>query len=217
MFEEHETNLETIQSMKTTALALAASALSITLSPAATFSVGAGTTSVGLDTDLLATIGWSVTGASGTVTPAAGFDVGFDILPGSDFSYDDDPFAINGGSIFHSGTVELTSDGTSTPAGSVSVGNFTIDSSLSVIDTFTTGAALFSAGSPVVDADTPGQLQVTGDLLITDALSTTLVGNTSLTGTDAGDFRVDAVPEPSASILLGGAALALMARRRRSA
>ncbi|MGF1484609.1 MAG: hypothetical protein ACFBZ8_09625 [Opitutales bacterium] len=193
--------------MKITSLALAATLLALPLFGQQSFSVSDGTTSVDLDDDLLASIGWSVTGAFDTVTPAAGFDVGFDILETSTFNYDENPFAINFGEITHVGTVTLSSDGTSAPAGDVTVGNFTIDSGLNIIDTATTGAALFTGSPTFVDSTSvPGQLIVEGDLLITEALSNVLVGNTSLAGTDAGNFQVNAIPEPS-TYFLGGLAI----------
>lgn len=200
--------------MKTITLLAALTATTLS-SSAATFIVTGGTTSVDLDDATLASIGWSVTGASNTVTPAAGFDVGFEILGSSDFSYEDSPFSINGGNIFHVGTVSLSSDGTSVPAMTVSVGDFTIDSSLNVIDTATTSAALFTASAQSVQTPSPGALIVSGDLLISDALSNVLVGDSSLSGADAGDFQVNAVPETSSAALAGLGMLGLALRRRR--
>jgi hypothetical protein len=112
--------------------------------------------------------------------------------------------------------VTITSDGSSAPAGSLEVGNFTITSALEVIDTFATSAILFNASPVSVNDSTPDNLIVTGDLLISGALSNALVGNDSLIGLDAGDFRVAGVPEPSSLLLSGVAGLLLFGRRRRS-
>ncbi len=73
-------------------------------------------------------------------------------------------------------------------------------------------------GSPVVNYtgdSNGGTLTITGDLLIGEGLA--LLDGSAVVGTDFGNFSLTAtvVPEPASGILLGSAAVALSALRRR--
>jgi hypothetical protein len=197
-----------------------------------------GTTSVSLNTDVLASAaGLTVSGAADTVTPlfsggGAGFTtVGFDITPASTFSYSDGlaPF---GGTIEHTGTVTFT---VGAGPDTLTLGNFRIGydavrvggdrSGFFVQDTFSLGAILFDIGSPSVNTANSTTLAITGSsLLVSSELGGFLVTQglsaSNLTGAVIGSAQINAsaIPEPSSFALLaavGALGLAIGQRRRR--
>lgn len=204
-------------------------------STAAIVEVSGGATSVDLDTATLASVGLNLTGANPTAPAAPNFAVGFDItgrtagvLP-TTFTYDSDAFAPFAGTIEHTGTVEFN-------GGGLVVGDFTIGFDGNRVDggtgasgffvasnTASLGPAgidaiLFDVGGPIPTTST-SSLTITGSeptggaaLLVSPELAGVL-GNAALTGATVGSARVDAIPEPSTS-LLGLLALPVLLRRR---
>lgn len=219
-----------LPSLLTAVLALPGSAFAQSI-----FVVG-GTTSVSLNTDLLASAaGLTLSGALDTVDAAPGFGgvgfttVGFSILPTSNFTFTETTLAPFTGTIEHSGTVSFNGN-------TVDLGNFTIGfdalrvgddrSGFFVQDTFSLGAILFDIAFPVVDSATESTLAITGSsLLVSAELGAFLVDQNlsaaNLTGAVVGlaQINASAIPEPSSFAALAGlGALGLVAlRRRRSA
>ena len=169
-----------------------------------------GTTSVGLDTELLTeAAGLTLIDSADTVDPASeDFAVGFDITEESDFAFtDEDGFAPLGGTIEHTGTVTFDS-----AAGDITVGDFSIgfdetrvsdtNSGFFVANTvegvLPDGAILFDVGMPESVEIVDGGLSLgTADLLVANefagVLQETELASADLTGADVGDASVDAL------------------------
>ncbi len=164
--------------------------------------VSGGVTSVFLDPIVLAVAGLEIEGAANTVQPADGpFQVGFAITEATDFEFTTDGgLSPLGGSIEHEGTVVLgflASDAT------VTVGDFTIGfdaarasdkaSGFFVADTFSGLGILFDVGAPGLLEVGESTLSVAdADLLVSPEFAA-LLGNSALTGADAGDAQIDAM------------------------
>lgn len=106
---------------------------------AAVFQVESGATSVFLDfEDILSPLGIDLVGADNVTEPAEGpFQVGFNILPESDFTFsDDNTLTPISGAIEHSGSITLAID---TLGDDLTVGNFTIGFDPSRVSAETTG------------------------------------------------------------------------------
>lgn len=199
--------------------------------------IASGTTSVNLDLDLLKSVGLTLKSASGTVTPASGFQVGFDILPpsgdsnilgsGFTFSYDDatKEFTPLSGTIEHSGSVLFDVDTTKLAVFSpLELGNFSIgyDGGFSITDKFSTGLPLFDLAltSPPTFDGKNFQL-ANAELRVSQAFSDILdnySGTNSTKGLKVGTAQIDArtVPEPGSVVaILTAASLALGVGKRR--
>ena len=171
-----------------------------------------GTTSVGLDTDLLETAaGLTISGTENTVEPASeDFAVGFDITEESDFLFsNEDGFTPLAGEIEHTGTVTFGS-----AAGDITVGDFTVgydaerqteDTSGFFVQNTVDGAV--PEGAILFDVGNPGSLDIAemelnlddADLLVASEfahlLLNTGLASDNLTGADVGDVAIDAVTE----------------------
>lgn len=212
-------------------LAAAALASLPTQAQATTFEVDSGVTSVFLDLPLLESgAGLFLTGTENTVDPAEDpFQVGFNILPETDFSFSDEGgFTFLGGTIEHEGTITFND--------SVTVGDFSIGfnadriddttaaSGFFVQDTATLGAVLFDLTN-VVPELAGDAATLNGDLLVSPEFADFL-GDASLTGVEVGAAQTNAtvaeataqdVPEPMSLLGLLAVGGALVAYRRRSA
>jgi len=192
---------------------------------AAPFQVNSGVTSVGLNLNVLSSVGLNLTGSSGTVPPVSnGFLVGFPIVPPTNFTFDfgTSGFAPVGGTIEHTGSVTFNN--------SLTVGNFSIGfdpnrvagsaSGFFVRDTITTAAALFDVATPSVVSFANNQLNIVGELLVSPELAGVL-NNQSLIGAHVGSASINAtaaaVPEPTTMLgmLAGGGLLAVSRRFRK--
>lgn len=162
--------------------------------------VTGGTTSVTLDTDLLAAAANLVlSSVANTSPPAPGFAVGFPILPSSDLELSSKAEIPPVGGIEHVGQVLFNND-------TIIVGDFTVGfdatravgnaSGFFVADTVSGLGVLFDVGSPALDI-TPTTLTVSdADLLVSPEFAATLLSlglaAADLTGADVGDVQVDA-------------------------
>jgi hypothetical protein len=168
-----------------------------------------GTTSVGLDTELLeSAAGLTLSGSENTVDPVSGeFAVGFDITEKSDFAFSNvDGFTPVAGEIEHTGTITFSSG-----AGDITVGDFSIgfdadrkteDASGFFVENtvegvLPDGAVLFDVGNPESLEVRDGTLTLgTADLLVAPEFADTLVETglaaSNLTGADIGNVAVNA-------------------------
>lgn len=217
-----------------TALA-AAAAVAVTVSPAnaqTVYGVESGTTSISLHKAVLDSIGYTVTGTSGTTTAAAGYAAGFSIDTTTTaeqmFRFTAAPdFTPGTGIIEHVGTFELND--------AIHLGNFVLEFDAGRMSEATTGffvtdaadlegQVLFDVGIPFSNSfDGTEWHLIDSDLFIAPEFATFL-GDAGLSGQDIGDLRLDAlasakkkdaVPEPSSALLfvMGGATLILRRRR----
>ncbi|NJK48711.1 PEP-CTERM sorting domain-containing protein [Candidatus Gracilibacteria bacterium] len=190
---------------------------------ASVFLVNSGVTSVTLDTELLASVGLSLTGADNTVPAADRFLVGFNITPETNFTFSNaNGFTLLGGAIAHEGSVTFND--------ALTVGNFSIGfdqtrvtenaSGLFVRDTLDTEAILFDVVTPSELAFEEAEeiLFLEAELLISDEFAEFL-GNTDLAGGVVGAARTEAmtsaIPEPSTILgtFLAGGLLSAVRRR----
>lgn len=184
-----------------------------------------------LDPVVLAGLGISISGTTGTVTPAAGYTVAYPIsarnaTPNTTFSYDPNDFlGTFAGVIEHTGTLSLQS-----ALGTITLGDFTVGYDAARADATRSGffigdnrdlnAPLFDiAATGATILPTATSLQLSGSLLLSLEAATGL-GNPILAGLNMGNGFVDAVsavPEPSSLLLLSGigSTCALIAQRRR--
>ncbi len=173
----------------------------VTIAPARVVSdnkatVVGGTTSVYLNLPLLQqAAGLTLTGASSDGRPASSdYQVGFPILPKSDFKYGL-PFSPAGGTIHHSGTVTFNN--------SVTVGDFDIAydagratngrSGFYVASTTGVKAILFDLGVPGSVTATKGLLSIGRTPLLVSPEFAAFLGNSQLTGAEVGAATVNAV------------------------
>ena len=172
--------------------------------------VQAGVTSVGLDLGLLETAANLVlVDANNVVAPdSEAFQVGFEITRASDFTYAVSPFAPLGGTIEHTGILNLSIDVDSTNA-ELSIGNFSIgfdpnrisgtNSGFFVADTLEGNGLdiLFDIGNPGSATVEKISLNLSdADLLVAPELANALtslgLAANDLTGADVGDAGIDA-------------------------
>jgi hypothetical protein len=186
-----------------------------------------------LDPAVLASLGITISGTTGTVPPEPGFTVAYpisarDATPNTTFSYDpNDFFNTFSGVIEHTGTLSLQS-----PLATINLGNFTVGydairvnalrSGFFIRDGVDLNAPLFDiAAANATIVATPTVLQMNGSLLLSIEAATGL-GNPLLAGLNTGFGFVDAVsavPEPSSMLMLAGVGVVgtLVARRRAKA
>ncbi|MDJ0589652.1 MAG: hypothetical protein QNJ72_06595 [Pleurocapsa sp. MO_226.B13] len=171
-----------------------------------------GTTSVALDTDLLATAaGLTLIESDRTVEPISEeFAVGFDITEDSDFLFNNqDGFTPLEGEIEHTGTVTFDS-----VIGEITVGDFTIGFDAArqtdelsgffvqnTVDGAVDDLILFDIGNPESLAADSDSLDIPqADLLVASefahVLSSTGLATDDLTGADVGDAAINAIAEP---------------------
>ena len=208
--------------------------LSVLLIFAATSAVNAeqrfvdgGQTNVLLDTDLLSSVGLTLSGVSSDVIVPGdlGMDsVAFEINPrfGTDpttFAYELFSLAPFSGSIEHTGSVFFNMD-------DLEVGNFSIGYDAARVGALSSGffvestvgleEILFDIENPSFLDAQPTTLTITANLLVSPELAGVL-GNGALTGTDVGDARVNAtaIPEPAGFSALAILGLAACFRRRK--
>ena len=203
------------------------------------YQIQSGTTSLSLDQNLLSSLGLNFSSSADTTTPAAGFDLGFSIIPPSadadvvstnfTFSYDDTTSAFTpvSGTIEHSGSVAFDVDTTKlTLLSPLEIGDFSIgfdSGKFSITDKFSTGQPLFNLeinSNPVFDGK---NLQVTGANVLFSQAFNDVLGNAAgydlnLTGVKVGEAQISAtaVPEPetNAAIAVLMAAGAVAIKRR---
>ncbi len=209
----------------------------------ATYQVESGVTSLSIDAsalEVLESLGLSFNSANNTVTPANGFDFGFDILPrsstflGTDFTfnYDDVTSVLSplSGTIEHVGSLLFDVDTEQlTLFSPLEIGNFSIgfDNGFSIRDTFTTGLPLFDLAvnaNPVLEDNKDLQIANVDVLLSQEFadLLTNYVGSDlseQLAGTVVGQAQISAnvskVPEPGSVVAILAAASSALAFRRR--
>ncbi|MBW4546408.1 MAG: PEP-CTERM sorting domain-containing protein [Symplocastrum torsivum CPER-KK1] len=209
----------------------------------ATYQVESGVTSLSIDAsalEVLESLGLSFNSANNTVTPASGFDFGFDILPrsstflGTDFTfnYDDATSVLSplSGTIEHVGSLLFDVDTEQlTLFSPLEIGNFSIgfDNGFSIRDTFTTGLPLFDLvvnANPVLEDNK--DLQVANvDVLLSQEFADLLTNyegselSEQLAGTVVGQAQISAnvskVPEPGSVVAVLVAASSALAFRRR--
>ncbi len=155
-----------------------------------------GTTSVYLNLPLLQqAAGLTLTGTSTDGRPASsGYQLGFPILPTSDFKYAL-PFSPAGGTIHHSGTVTFNNN--------VTVGNFDIAYNASratngrsgfyVASTTGVKAILFDLGAPGSVSATKGLLSIGRTPLLVSPEFAAFLGKPQLTGAQVGAATITAV------------------------
>jgi hypothetical protein len=209
----------------------------------ATYQVESGVTSLSIDAsalEVLESLGLSFNSANNTVTPANGFDFGFDILPrsstflGTDFTfnYDDVTSVLSplSGTIEHVGSLLFDVDTEQlTLFSPLEIGNFSIgfDNGFSIRDTFTTGLPLFDLAvnaNPVLEDNKDLEIANVDVLLSQEFadLLTNYVGSDlseQLAGTVVGQAQISAnvskVPEPGSVVAILAAASSALAFRRR--
>lgn len=209
----------------------------------ATYQVESGVTSLSIDEsalEVLESLGLSFNSANNTVTPANGFDFGFDILPrsstflGTDFTfnYDDATSVLSplSGTIEHVGSLLFDVDTEQlTLFSPLEIGNFSIgfDEGFSIRDTFTTGLPLFDLAinaNPVLEDNKDLEIANVDVLLSQEFadLLTNYVGSDlseQLAGTVVGQAQISAnvskVPEPGSVVAILVAASSALAFRRR--
>jgi hypothetical protein len=209
----------------------------------ATYQVESGVTSLSIDAsalEVLESLGLSFNSANNTVTPANGFDFGFDILPrsstflGTDFTfnYDDVTSVLSplSGTIEHVGSLLFDVDTEQlTLFSPLEIGNFSIgfDEGFSIRDTFTTGLPLFDLAvnaNPVLEDNKDLEIANVDVLLSQEFadLLTNYVGSDlseQLAGTVVGQAQISAnvskVPEPGSVVAILAAASSALAFRRR--
>ncbi len=209
----------------------------------ATYQVESGVTSLSIDAsalEVLESLGLSFNSANNTVTPANGFDFGFDILPrsstflGTDFTfnYDDVTGVLSplSGTIEHVGSLLFDVDTEQlTLFSPLEIGNFSIgfDNGFSIRDTFTTGLPLFDLAvnaNPVLEDNKDLEIANVDVLLSQEFadLLTNYVGSDlseQLAGTVVGQAQISAnvskVPEPGSVVAILAAASSALAFRRR--
>jgi hypothetical protein len=167
--------------------------------------VNGGKTSVGLNVDLLASVGLEVSSLNGTAKPAGDdFQVAFKILRDSDFVFDQgEGFVPIEGRIEHKGSVGFNED-------SLIVGNFSIGfdpdragkefptedgvevtSGFFVQDTKDLGIILFDVGAPGTLDNGEDRLKIgEANLLVSDSLASTL--DQEIEGVVVGAAQIDA-------------------------
>lgn len=208
----------------------------------AVYGVSSGTTSISLDEAAVLSLGYAVTGSSGTVNPIGGQQFGFDILSElSDFVFtigENQEAVVQSGLLSHSGWIELDDDADSSN-GIISLGNFEIGvdqerasdtvSGAFVRDTLGTNSIVFDI-KPIdlnqVNPSSDGEsfTLATSDLLVSPELYALLgspdgVAPGDFLGSiriDAQAFQLNAVPEPSSALLACVGGLFVFLRRRRS-
>ena len=172
--------------------------------------VQAGVTSVGLDLELLASAANLVLVDTENTEPptSENFLVGFGITEASDFTYTGEPFTPISGTIAHTGTLNLSTDGDDTTT-ELSIGNFSIGfdetrasetaSGFFITDTLEDNGVeiLFDISAPGTVTATPEALTIDGtNLLVAPEFATVLtdleLATDDLTGADVGDAIVEA-------------------------
>jgi len=209
----------------------------------ATYQVESGVTSLSIDEsalEVLESLGLSFNSANNTVTPASGFDFGFDILPrsstflGTDFTFNYDGatsvLSPLSGAIEHVGSLVFDVDTEQlTLFSPLEIGNFSIgfDEGFSIRDTFTSGLPLFDLAvnaNPVLEDNKDLQIANVDVLLSQEFadLLTNYVGSDlseQLAGTVVGQAQISAnvskVPEPGSVVAILAAASSVVAFRRR--
>jgi hypothetical protein len=171
--------------------------------------VNDGKTSVGLDVDLLASVGLNVSSLNGTATPAGDdFQVAFKILHDSDFVFDQgEGFVPKEGRIEHKGTVGFNDD--SLILGNFSIGfdpdragkefpagdSIEVTSGFFVQDTKDLGIVLFDVGAPGILDLTDHRLKIgEANLLVSEELAGALDPDNELglEGVVVGAAQIDA-------------------------
>lgn len=167
-----------------------------------TSAVRGGTTSVGLDLALLQqAAGLTLTGSSTPGRPAGGdFQVGFPILPTTDFRYTPTSFAPVSGAIRHSGTITFNN--------SVTVGNFDVRfdparatngrSGFYIASTTGVVGILFDLGTPGPVTAVLNRLALGATPLLVSPEFAGVLGKPALTGAAVGKARIDALSTPAA-------------------
>jgi hypothetical protein len=230
---------ERLESLETRALmsvsaSLVGNLLKVTgTGPAETISVGVsnlktfngnaelrgGTTSVYLNLPLLeSAAGLTLTGASTTGRPASSaFQVGFPILPTTNFVYTPGSFAPVGGEIQHSGTITFNN--------AITVGDFVIGydpsratngrSGFYVEDTASGLGILFDIGAPSSASATDNGLNIGGaPLLVSPEFAQTLLtlglAQSNLTGARVGTAEINGFSTPAVgqNIVVSGRGMA---------
>lgn len=166
------------------------------------FIVGSGVTSLFLDFSLFETAGLLIQDASPTATPFSNqFQLGFEIAPSTDFTFDGNPFAPKSGTIEHTGDIEFLVGGDV----GLTIGDFSVGfdaervsdttSGFFVADTLDDGLGI----DILFDLSVPDRLIVQNealiiadaDLLLAPELAE-ILGLGSAVGSDVGDVRVEA-------------------------
>ena len=195
------------------------------------YGIESGTTSITLHKAALDTVNYTITGTSGTTTPAADYAAGFSIDTTTSaeqmFMFTADPeFTPGAGIIEHTGTFEINSV--------INLGNFVVefdDTRMTEANSgfFVTDGAdladqvLFDIGNPVSNTFNGTEWHAIDSNLYVAPEFASFLGDAALTGQDFGDLRLDAltliksgeIPEPSTALLMCFGGLAVIARRRR--
>ncbi len=187
-----------------------------------------GQTSVLLNTDLLSSVGLTLSGVSSDVIVPGNLgptSVAFNINPRdavnpTTFSYTVGSFAPFSGTIEHTGSVFFNDN-------MLTVGDFSIaydmdrvagdNSGFFVESTIGLSAILFDLANVSTLTAGASSLVVGGDLVVSPELAGVL-GDNNLTGVDVGDALVEAksIPEPGSLAVLAISSLVLVRRKRTS-